>query len=94
MRAVDGTTFTIATTTTTATFPLAGGQYFGDVVLAGGGTVTLKKLGSDALTYIGIAGASASATTTFIVNLGRGTYRFEGASAGTSFCSIVRIPGE
>ncbi len=94
MRAVDGTSFTFSTTTTTASFPLAGGQYFGDAVVAGGGSVTLKKLGADGLTYITIAGASATATTTYQVYLGRGSYRYECPSAGTTWASIVRIPGE
>lgn len=94
MRAVDGTTFTFSTTTTTSAFVLAGGLYFIDVVLGGGGSVALKKLGGDQLTYLSIAGAGSLASTSISVNLGRGTYRVEGPTAGTTWVEIVRIPGD
>lgn len=94
MRAVDGTSYTWTTTTTTSPFMLNGGLYWGDVVLAGGGSVSLTRLGADSVTYLAIAGANGVKSTTFSVQLGRGLYRFESASAGTTYAEIIRIPSD
>lgn len=93
MRAVDGTSFTLLTTTTTATFSLAGGLYGIDSFIQGGGSVTLQKLAGDAVHYVNAAAANTAAAPYQTTYVPAGTFQFVGAAV-TSYTVIRRIPSE
>lgn len=95
MRAPDGFSFTSATAADSNTFPLDGGAYCMDIVASwGGGSITLKRLGPDGLTYLTAATALSADGTSGSIALPKGTYKFVVATAAGIWASISRIPGE
>lgn len=93
MRAVDGFSFTGASTTQ-GPFTLAGGLYGVDYIATwSGGTATLERRAADGVTFVPVATAfSANGYTT--VNLPRGVYQVVIATATGVGVSVLRIPGE
>lgn len=93
MRAIDGTSFSNISATTSG-FALGGGLYGVDMVATGTGTLTLQKLGADGSTWVACFTGVTTTTSYNSVWLPAGTYRLAVATFTAVYANIRRIPEE
>lgn len=87
--------FTNAAAGTSAAFELKGGTYTFDFTGTGAGTVDLKRLGPDGVTFIACGLTQITATTgSQTLNLSPGQYEVIIATFTANFVTIARVPGE
>lgn len=87
--------FVNAAPATSAAFELRGGRYAIEFAGTGAGTVDVKTLGPDGVTFIPCGVTQITATTGYqVVELAPGQYQVIVAGFTANFVTIARVPAE